>query len=119
MCHEALKAFHDTIMINGRNAIEAERSNSYAWIDAGNSLLTSALPPNPVTLATLEWMNFENLKIAAGFELALKAKLLENDYIVQKIGRSDARYNTIAIAQEQTPIKKSDIFAIDGFRFDG
>jgi hypothetical protein len=122
LCREALKAFSDTVMIERRHALSEEQiARKIArkkWLHAGG-LVAGLDPPSPATFAQLEWMNFENLKIAAGFELTLKAMLLEKNYIVLEIDDHDQAYEKLSKLQKQRPIEKAALFAIDGYRFDG
>jgi hypothetical protein len=119
LCREALMAFSDTVLIHDRHALSAEQAETKRWLAASGIAAGLACPSSPITFARLEWINFENLKIAAGFELTLKAMLLEKDYILQEINDCDPAYKTLSGEQKQRPISKAELFLIDDYRHDG
>ena len=116
---EAYKAFSDTVLLNRLHAMQAENHATQKWFDGGDFLSGKPMPRNDVTLLYMDWINYEYLKIAAGFELHLKARLLERDFVVHELDRSDPVYMTIATKQKTHPISKSEIFAIQPYHFDG
>lgn len=119
LCREALNAFSDTVMISRRHALSAEQLAVKRYLATGGHVRGLNPPDSPETLEQSKWANFENLKVASGFELTLKAILLENNYIVQQIDERAPAYKALANKQKQIPIDKTVLFAIDGYRFDG
>ncbi len=117
---EAMKAFGDTILIQHRAALRAERVADGAFIAAGKSIATEAPPPAPVSFALLHFMNYENLKIAAAFELHLKARLLVADFVLHKINqKAGPGYKLLAKRQMTEPIKKSELSQLSPYVSNG
>ncbi len=90
---EALKAFSDTVMVTHRAALAAEAAAVTDWARRGG--LEAGLPfpwaALMLTRAFMEYVNYENLKIASGFELHVKARLLARDFLVNEIDRRSLR----------------------------
>jgi len=116
---EGYKAFADTILVRQRAELMAEQEALRKWVDQGG--FSSNLLPSwsAAGLSQLEYMNYEHLKLACGFELHLKARLLSQGYIVQEIDNSDVGYKALAKEQKKRPVTKSELFSIDSFRFNG
>ncbi len=118
LCREALRAFSDTVMIAHRQRILAEVAEGRRYLAAGGPAAGLPPPTSPAIWAQFEWANFENLKVACGFELTLKAILIEKNFIAQEID-DRAPYKSLAIEQRQSPIERGRLMAIGGYRFDG
>jgi len=116
---EAYKAFSDTILIKHRADLAAEQEAIKEWLNQGGFNSNLPLPWGAAGLSQLEYMNYEYLKVACGFELHLKARLLSQEYVLHEINDSDVKYRTLAKEQQKRPINKAELFSIDGFRFNG
>lgn len=116
---EALKAFSDTILVSQRAALAAERATVADWQGRGGMESGLPVPYAPALTASMQYINYENLKIAAGFELHLKARLLARDFIVHEIDPKTKNCGNLAKRQPERPIKKQELFAIQEYRFDG
>lgn len=116
---EAIKAFSDTITIAQRHALAAEHAAIKEWFDRDGMGTGSPFPSRRAIHAFMEYVNYEHLKIAAAFELHLKARLLSRDYILHEIDKGTAGYETLAAKQNYQPIRKQDVFAIKSYHHDG
>ncbi|MBI2910396.1 MAG: hypothetical protein HYX92_22350 [Chloroflexi bacterium] len=116
---EAYKAFSDTILVRHRAELKVQQHAVREWVrqrDFGSNL---PFPESSAWFSQLEYMNYEYLKVACGFELHLKARLLSRDYLIHSVNNADGRYRTLARAQRERPVKTAELFSIDGFRFNG
>lgn len=116
---EAIKAFSDTVTVMRRHELAAEHAAIGKWFEEGGMAAGTPFPRDEATTARSEYRNDENLKIAAGFELHLKARLLAGDYVVHKIDKRTTGCSTIARDQRERPVKKTELMAVQQFRFDG
>lgn len=116
---EALKAFFDTIAVRHRHQLAAERVADKLFLGAGGMTAGLELPPATATWATLEYMNYEHLKIASGFELNLKARLLAAGHVLHEIDLSSPLYKTLAKEQRERPILITELLNLSEFHFDG
>lgn len=89
LSRQALFVFCDTIIFGRRDELRREDEAVRDWQAAENSLAISPLPPTPSTFARLERYVYENMKIASGFELNLKARLIKASFVVHVILDSD------------------------------
>jgi hypothetical protein len=111
---EAYKAFIDTITIGQFPLLKKE----------GDAALKGFFNmPTPTIHLRLEYIDLDNLKIAAGFELHLKASLLSNDIVIHFIN-GKAPFNTASFKalrkkQELEPVYKQELLAIEGFYYNG
>lgn len=116
---EAYKAFSDTILIQNRAELMVEHEDVKEYIKQGGFNSDLPLPWSEAGMRRMEYRNYENLKIASGFELHLKTKLISQDYVVHCIDGNDSKYQSLAKEQKKRPIKKAELFSIDNFRFNG
>jgi len=116
---EALKAFADTVTIIQRHKILSQRAAVKDWQDRGGFQSDLTFPWGEATAALMEYMNYENLKIASGFELHLKARLLARDFILHEINSKIRGYRALAKEQSDRPIAKHELIAIQPYHFDG
>jgi hypothetical protein len=116
---EAIKALSDTVTLSRREAMAAERQAAKEWLDAGGFASGAEFPWGHVTSAWMEFLNYEHLKIACGFELHLKARLIAGDLIVHDIDRSHSLYRSLAADQRTRPIRKAELFGISSYVFNG
>jgi hypothetical protein len=116
---ESLRAFSDTVMISERGLIEVEQAAVNEWVKNGGFESGSPFPWGPALHDAMEYVNYENLKIASGFELHFKARLLGRDFIVHDIDSKVPGCTELAKEQTERPILKSELFAIHQYRFDG
>ncbi len=116
---EALKAFTDTIEVSERAALAAHRTEVRAFIEKGGLAAGLAYPWSTAALDALEYINYEHLKIASGFELHLKARLLARDVVLHVLDAGAGPYRALAEAQRDRPIRTAEVLAVAGFHFDG
>jgi hypothetical protein len=116
---EAYKSFSDTVLVSQRHALATEQRTVKEWIAAGGFASRVPFPWGTASYAYMDYVNYENLKIASGFELHLKARLLSRDFIVHEIDGRTGDYKRLAKEQEVRPISKTEIFAIRSYHFDG
>lgn len=117
---EAYKAFLDTIFIKHREQLQKEAQETQNWLDQGGHQSGLSFPFGQTKFYQIEFINYENLKFACAFELHLKARLLAQNFIIHEIDSSiNNDYKILAKEQRERPIKKSEIFELDGYRFDG
>jgi hypothetical protein len=118
---EALKAFSDTVTVTHRAALAAEGAAVTAWARRGGFAAGLPFPWGSLTLtrAMIEYVNYDNLKIASGFELHLKARLPAHDFLVHEIDPKTPGCKKLAREQARRPINKHELFAIQEYRFDG
>ena len=117
---EAYKAFSDTILISKRHIMEGEERVVEEWCLANKGSVPSSPYPWPrMTLEYIKYVNYENFKIASGFELHLKARLLSRDFVVHEIDNQNPSYKLLAKEQKTRPISKSELFSIASYHFDG
>jgi hypothetical protein len=115
---EALKAFHDTITVGRSDDLLAESAAVAAYIERGGFESGEAFPFGRARMDLMEYYNYETLKIACAFELHLKARLLQRDFVVHEIDdRGDFR--GLARAQRRRPVGKAELFEITAYHFDG
>ena len=117
LCLEAFYAFTDSIMIAERHAMVQEQMDTNFWLAEGGTLKTGGVPDTPVTWKWLRFLNLEHLKIASGFEITLKSKLLESSYIIQEIDKN--LYPALAQKQKTEPVHSSEVLEVGGYRYDG
>ena len=116
---EALKAFSDSITVGQRHELSAEREAEKLWLAQGG--FESGLP-NPWgsnLWKNLEYINYEHLKIASAFELHLKSRLLERNYVLHEIDGRLSDYKSLEMQQRTRPIEKGELFAIRPYHSDG
>ena len=116
---EALKAFSDTITIGRRHQLATEDAEFQQWFGQ-DGLKAGVSPPSLDAMkARTKYRNLENLKIAAGFELHLKARLLARNYVLHVIDREAMGYKELAGVQRNRPIERCELLAIQTYQFDG
>jgi hypothetical protein len=116
---EAMKAFTDTVEIAERVALAAHRAEVQDFISKGGLAAGVQFPWSAASHDTLEYVNYEYLKIASGFELHLKARLLTRDYVLHLIDGKLPIYKALAHEQRSRPILKSELLSVSEFHFDG
>jgi hypothetical protein len=110
---EAMKAFSESIILTQHENLQAEKEA------LANFFKENTGDPFGPTMRKLgEFKNFENFKIAAGFELHLKARLIAAGYIVHII-KDAPEYLNLKNEQIKRPIHKTELFGIKGYHFDG
>ena len=118
LCHEALKLFEDTITVGYRSQLAQEASAVKEFLQSGLTIADANFPQTPIQWAILERLNIENFKIAAGFELVLKAILLEQNFVLHEI-ENKVPYKALSLEQKKRPIDKTEMFAVSNFKFNG
>lgn len=116
---EAVKAFSDTVAISERDELAAHRVRVQDWIVKGALAAGLQYPWSAADHDTFEYMNYEYLKIACGFELHLKARLVSRGVVLHQLDRSDPKYRTLADEQRERPVSIAEMLAIQDFQFDG
>ena len=116
---EALKAFSDSITVGQRHELSADREAERLWLARGG--LESGLPDpwGSASWKSLEYINYEHLKIASAFELHLKSRLLGRNYVLHEIDARLPQYKSLEKQQRTRPIEKCELFAIRPYHFDG
>lgn len=71
----------------------------------------------PLRFQRIELINLENFYIATGFELFLKSRLIQNNYIVN-IFEDNLDFKNLREQQKKRPILKSELFSISGYFYD-
>ncbi len=105
---EAYKSFLDTITISQYPQLKEETERISRDI---------RLFP-PTVFRRIEFIDLENLKIAAGFELHLKACLLSNDIVIHVIDKNPP-FKELRKKQREKPVYKHELLAIEGFYYNG
>jgi hypothetical protein len=116
---EALKSFSDTVLVTRRLELAAERKAAKDWVAQGGFASKAPLPLGAATMSHLGYVNYENFRLACGFELHLKARLLSNDFVVHEIDGGNPAYRSLARGQKTRPISSAELLAVDSYRFDG
>jgi hypothetical protein len=101
---EALKAFSDTVIVSRRHELAAETAAFKDYLARGGLASGESPPLGAATHAFMEYVNYENLKIACGFELHLKSRLVASDVVVHEIDDHSQDYKALAKEQKGRPI---------------
>lgn len=116
---EAVRAFGDTIAITNREALAQHRDRIQEWIAKGALAAGLDMPWDEAWHDAMEYSHYEHLKLACGFELCLKARLLASGILVHVIDAVDTRYKSLAREQYSRPISVAEVLAIQPYQFDG
>ena len=116
---EAIKAFSDTVTLAKRHALAAEQAAVKQWLGAGGFDAGLPFPWGEASRASMEYVNYEHMKIASAFELHLKARLLARNYVLHEIDAKTAGYKGLAAEQVHRPILKQELLTIQPYHFDG
>ena len=116
---EAMKAFSDTVMIARRHTLAKEQAAAKEWLNKGGFAANLPYPWGEASIMAMEYANYENLKLASGFELHLKARLLARNYVVHEIDSRVPGCRDLAAEQAERPIAKHELLAIQKYHFDG
>lgn len=116
---EAIKAFSDTVTIVQRHALATEQAAVKEWLAQGGFTANLPFPWGEASRASMEYVNYEHLKIASAFELHLKARLLARNYVLHEIDQKIPEYKSLAADQPNRPIEKQELIAIQPYHFDG
>ncbi|SRR5258708_39638309 len=113
---EAYKAFIDTISIGQFPLLKKENDIVLKTGHFGTSAST--------IMRKVECFYLDNLKIAAAFELHLKACLLAHDIVIHLINNKVSSFNAAPFKalrkkQDQEPVMKHELLAIEGFYYNG
>ena len=109
---EAVKAFSDTVAFVQRHTIAAEQIAVKQWLAQGGFESGLPYPWGMALRASMEYANYEHLKIASAFELHLKARLLSRSYVLHEIDGSVAEYRGLAAEQRDRPIQRGELVAV-------
>lgn len=108
LTREAYKAFTDTILIGQypllRQEIEMQKLD---WRQL-----------RPTLFRQLEYRDLDNFKIAAGFELHLKACLISKGIVIHLIADTP-QFHELYQRQKKTPVYGEELLAIEGFCYNG
>lgn len=116
---EAIRAFSDSIEISEREAIADHRAAIQEWIAKGALAAGLDMPWSASDHDLMEYVNYEHLKLACGFELHLKARLIAAGYLLHCVDAANPKYKALSREQQDRPIAISEIAAIQDFHFDG
>jgi hypothetical protein len=72
----------------------------------------------PTIFRLMEYRYLDNLKIAAGFELHLKACLVSENIVIHNI-KNQPPFKDLCKRQREEPIYKDELLAIEGFYYNG
>ena len=116
---EALKAFSDSITVGQRHELSADIEMEKLWLAQG--AFDSGLPDpwGSTSWKSLEYINYEHLKISSAFELHLKGRLLARNYVLHEIDAQLPLYKSLEKQQRTRPIEKDELLAISPYHFDG
>ena len=116
---EAIDIFSDTGTIVHRHAVAAHQAAMNQWIAKGGVNSNLPLPWGSGSIASMENVNYEHLKIASAFELHLKARLLARNYIIHEIDAKVPGCKALSDEQRNQPVPKNKVTAIHPYHFDG
>lgn len=116
---EAIKAFSDSVTLSRRHALAVEQAAVKQWLSQGGFAGGLPFPWGEASRASMEYVNYEYLKIASAFELHLKARLLARNYILHEIDIKTVAYEALAAEQRDRPILKQELLSIQQYHFDG
>lgn len=116
---EALKAFSDTMLVSRRESLADHRAIIAKWLQKGGFAAGLEYPEHSDTARAIEYANYENVKIATGFELHLKARLLERDFVLHLIESKPPEFKDLSLQQTRRPILKAELFARSDYHFNG
>jgi hypothetical protein len=116
---EALRAFGDTLLIARRTELCQEQRAASDWLAKGGLQSGLAYPWGALSIARMECINYEHLKIACGFELHLKARLLAQGFVIHEIDAKAPGLQDLAKSQWQRPISRAELFEATEYMFDG
>lgn len=118
---EAITILLDTITLKNRAAILEEYEIWMMFFEsihagtAGNS----KSPICPKIRDRRFQLNIENFKIAAGFEIFIKARLFQEGYVPHEIEKATVGCEALAKQQKSRPITVQELLAASPSRFDG
>lgn len=113
--HEGYKSFADSVLVKHCKELIDEVNIITQKLNNGENIITHYFPPRPYFDKLLKEWHLENLKIASGFELCLKAKILSKGFIVNVIDRKDKKYAELSKEQENRPIHIDELKNICDF----
>ena len=116
---EALHAFRDTILIARSTELKKEQAEVATWLAQGGFESNRDYPWGATSMKRMEYINYEHLKIACGFELHLKARLLARDVVIHEIDAKAPGCRDLASEQTQRPVSRAELFSVTSYRFDG
>jgi hypothetical protein len=116
---EALHAFRDTILIARRAGLKTEQSKKADWFARRGFETGLDYPWGPASIKRMEYINYEHLKIACGFELHLKARLLARDFVIHEIDAKTPGCKDLAAEQCHRPINRAELFRVTNYMFGG
>lgn len=114
LCRESAQAFLSTTTMTAHEARRAEGQAAIKWFEGG---MVGKAPPSPYQFHRLHFLNIENLLIGTGFELALKARLIGDGYVVHVI-RNKEPFKALANRQRTEPVLFADLLAIEGYIYE-
>lgn len=114
--HEAYKIFLSSILISRYNIFKEEARKFQESLNNGTHDM-STYQMSTTRSQRIEYINLENFYIATGFELSLKSRLLENNYLINCLeGRG--KFKSLRKMQKERPVHKDELFAISGYFYD-
>ena len=116
---EAMKAFTDTIQVSERDALADHRREVQEFLSRGGLEADLPFPWSPSAHDLMEYINYEHLKVASGFELHLKARLLARGFVLHILDNKIGQYKALADEQRNRPIQTQELLGVAGFHFDG
>lgn len=111
---EAHNAFRYTTFMTAHRERHAERAAISQSIAAGNLI---DLPRSPNCFQLSWYQHVEHLLVGTGFEIALKARLINGGFLVHEIERFGV-FAELAKAQKRRPIAAEEFLELEGYRFE-
>ena len=106
---EAYQAFTDTILIGQYPLLQQEKEmQKRDW-----RIFT------PTIFRQMEYRYLDNFKIAAGFELHLKACLVAKNIVIHQIADKMSQFEELRKRQKKTPVYGNELLDIEGFYYNG
>ena len=116
---EAIKALSDTVTVTQRHSIAAEQLAVKHWLAEGGLQSGRPFRWGSASRASMEYVNYEHLKIASAFELHLKARLLSRSFVLHEVDAGLAEFRQLAVEQRDRPIGRKELLAIRPYHFNG
>lgn len=119
LVQEAVNAFGDSLAFSRSRDLNEQVEFFREYMKAGGLLSDLEYRHNQSWDKYIRFRHLEYLKLAAGFELALKAMLLRQGYLVHIIDKKSAVHKHLASAQKTGPISVEALLEIAPYQFDG
>lgn len=116
LLRESYIIFNDSSIVAFQNQRKTEEEEWKAWIDVGGDLKNRDYPTSNVSTFQHERHHLDMFKIGTAFEIAIKANLLLEGFIVHRINKSSP---TLFTEQRKSPLRISRLNEIGILLFNG